>query len=81
MDANELVTHEQATSVRMQLKTNKSFRLDLLDGIADIARRYDVQIGQALLQELTLATQGELNRPLMGPGMPYMPGTDPWSEP
>ncbi|MGG6498043.1 UNVERIFIED_CONTAM: hypothetical protein NY603_34475, partial [Bacteroidetes bacterium 56_B9] len=59
-----------ADQLRMQLKTNARFRLEMLAKISQVAREHGVELSDEVLKGLTLATSDELDLPMSGPNLP-----------
>lgn len=63
-------TADEVSRIRMKLKTDGRFRLELLARISQLAREHGVEVSDEVLRNLTLATTDELDLPLSGPPLP-----------
>ena len=69
--ANQSSLDEEMASLRMKLKTNPMFSIELLGAISQICRQHNVALSNELIGRLVLARHDEL---VQGLSVPVLPG-------
>jgi hypothetical protein len=56
--------------LRMHIQSNPGLRVELLAGISKVMRDHDLEIGENMIYDITLAVGEEIQSPLRGPNLP-----------